>query len=216
MEAGGNPAFWNHAARTKQFTHALDRARFIRAVARDADILDFGCGQGRLCVELANLGYTRLLGLDSSPEMIRVARERNPGARFLVNDGRPLPCADASADVVMLFAVLTCIPDDAEQRNLLSEFKRILRPGGLLLISDYPLQTDERNQKRYAACAQQPGGYGVFELPNGARLRHHRREWFDELLAGLRIEEAVESDALTMNGNPARILQLWVRKPVKT
>lgn len=58
------------------------------------------------------------------------------------------------------------------------EFKRILRPGGLL----------------------------------GAVLRHHRREWFDELLAGLEIEESGEVEARTMNGNPARIVQLWARK----
>jgi len=36
------------------------------------------------------------------------------------------------------------------RKNLLREFKRILRPDGLLMIGDYPLQTDERNLARHA------------------------------------------------------------------
>jgi SAM-dependent methyltransferase len=70
-----------------------------------------------------------------------------------------------------LFAVLTCIPCDDAQRNLLREFKRILRPGGLLLISDYPLQTDARNLERYGKFAHEPGGYGTFRLRDRALLR---------------------------------------------
>ena len=131
---------------------------------------------------------------------------------FTVNDGRQLPCADASLDAVLLFAVLTCIPCDEAQKNLLGEFKRILRPGGLLLISDYPLQSDARNLERYRQFAAELGEYGRFRLRDGALLRHHRPEWFAELLGGYRLEQSVERDALTMNGNPARILQLWARK----
>jgi hypothetical protein len=157
LEAPDQTPFWNHAAGTKEFTHPLDHSRFTRRVAPGAHILDFGCGQGRLC------------------------------------------------------AVLTCIPVDSAQTNLVREFKRILRPGGLLLISDYPLQTDERNLRRYATFAPEFSSYGTFRLPDGAVVRHHRREWLTELLAGFEIEESLELDARTMNGNPARILQLWAR-----
>jgi SAM-dependent methyltransferase len=204
--------FWNRAAGTKRFTHPLDHARFTRSVARDAAILDYGCGQGRLSAELVELGYTRVVGVDSSPEMARLASERVPSAAFLVNDGRRLPAADASFDAVLLFAVLTCIPSDDDQKDLLREFKRILRPGGLLVISDYPLQADARNLARYEAQATGAGGYGRFRLPDGAVLRHHPRAWFDELLADFGIAESYELDARTMNGNPARILQLWATR----
>jgi SAM-dependent methyltransferase len=105
----------------------------------------------------------------------------------------------------------TCIAAGDAQKNLLREFKRILRPDGLLLISDYPLQTDQRNLARYRAFADEPGGYGSFRLPEGVLLRHHRREWFAELLAEYRVEESVELETKTMNGNPARVLQLWAR-----
>jgi SAM-dependent methyltransferase len=207
--------FWNHAAVTKRFTHSLDHARFTRAVPRDANILDYGCGQGRLTAELIELGYHRVVGVDSSPEMIRLARERVSAATFLVNDGTRLPAAAASFDAVLLFAVLTCIASDDDQKNLLREFKRILRPGGLLVISDYPLQADARNLARYDAHAAELGGYGRFRLADGVMLRHHPRAWFDELLAGFDIGESYELDARTMNGNPARILQLWVTRGIR-
>jgi SAM-dependent methyltransferase len=204
--------FWDAAATTRQFGHPLDLDRFASRVARDARILDYGCGHGRLCGELAAQGFTQLLGLDSSPKMIRLARERNPDIEFSVVESRRVPCEDASLDAVLLFAVLTCIPEADSQRALVTNLRRALRPGGLLLVSDYPLQTDARNLERYARFAHEAAGYGAFRLPDGMRLRHHRREWLDELLAGFRIDATYEIDARTMNGNPARILQLWATR----
>ena len=176
MEAPNNPEFWNRAAGTKQFTHPLDHDRLSRALPCVAHILDYGCGQGRLSRELLERGYVNVLGIDSSPEMIRIAVERVPEARFLTIEGERLPCGDASVDAVLLFAVLTCIASDEAQTRLLGEFKRILRPGGLLVVSDYPLQTDARNLRRYTEFEHELG-YGRFRLPDGAVLRHHSPEW---------------------------------------
>ena len=57
-----------------------------------------------------------------------------------------LPYADESFDAVLLFAVLTCIPTNEGQRKLLENLRRLIRPGGLLYISDLYLQDDERNR----------------------------------------------------------------------
>jgi SAM-dependent methyltransferase len=213
MGASTDQSAWWTQNTGKPFGHPLEGERFSRIVPRDAHILDFGCGQGRLCAELAALGYSNYLGVDWADEMIRVARERNPGGRFLVNQGTGVPAAEASVDVALAFAVFTCTPDDAAQKNLVEEFKRVLRPGGLILVSDYPLQSDERNLARYAQFAHEAGGYGIFRLPEGARLRHHRREWLAELFADFNLEYSRELEVLTMNGNPARIVQWWMRKP---
>lgn len=211
MEAANNPDFWNLAAGTKQFTHPLDHERLTRALPREAVILDYGCGQGRLCRELVDRGFVNVIGIDSSPEMIRIAGERVPEAGFQAIEGERLPCGDSSIDAILLFAVLTCMVSDDAQVRLMGEFKRILRPGGLLVVSDYPLQTDDRNRTRYAQFEQELGGYGRFRLPGGAVLRHHSRERLETLLADFRVEDWLERDARTMNGNPARIVQLWAR-----
>jgi SAM-dependent methyltransferase len=205
--------FWNQAATSKQFAHPLDLARLKRALPPSAAILDFGCGQGRLIHELNENGFADVVGVDFSPEMIRVAHEHNPAARLVVADSAPLPFATASFDCVLLFAVLTCIASDDAQRTLIREFKRLLRPGGLLLISDYPLQSDRRNAARYASFEQEFGVRGTFRLPGGGVVRHHGREWFAELLADFRVEESLDFEARTMNGNPALITQIWARMP---
>ena len=212
MEAYADQSGWWNRNSGKPFAHSFDAERFSRTAPLDARILDYGCGQGRLCAELARLGYQNYCGIDFASEMLRVARERNPGRRFLANEGTGVPAETGSFDVVLLFAVLTCIPDDAAQKKLLAEFKRILVPGGLLLLSDYPLQADARNLERYRRFEEELGGYGRFRIADGAVLRHHRREWFGELLAGFTVEHEAQIDGLTMNGNPARILQLWARK----
>ncbi len=144
--------------------------------------------------------------------MIEAAKREHPRLNVSVVDGSVLPFADESFDAVLLFAVLTCIPSDAAQRELIAQISRVLKRGGLLLISDYPLQPDARNVERYAAFAHEFRGHGTFRLPNGGVVRHHRREWFTELLNGYSIRDEIDSDATTMNGNPARIVQIWARR----
>lgn len=204
--------FWDRAAGSKVFSHPLDHDRFTRMVGVDAAVLDYGCGRGRLCGELAQRGFRDLTGVDYSREMIDAAKREHPGLKFSVVDGDTLPFAGAQFDAVLLFAVLTCIASEAAQRRLIAEVQRVLRPGGLLLVSDYPLQADARNLTRYEAYVQESGdaaAYGTFRLPDGGLVRHHRPDWFGDLLAGWITEPEVTFDATTMNGNPARIVQLW-------
>jgi ubiquinone/menaquinone biosynthesis C-methylase UbiE len=204
-------AFWNAAAASKQFTHPLDAERFKRSVAVDTPILDYGCGQGRLCHELSQLGYRNIRGADSSSEMLRLAQAHLPHVEFTLVDGERLPYPDASIGAVLLFAVLTCIPADDAQRQLIAEIARVLQPNGLLLVSDYPLQSDARNRQRYDSFAVELG-LGAFRLPGGGVVRHHREAWFAELLAGFHIDDRVEVHGMTMNGNPARLMQFWTRR----
>jgi SAM-dependent methyltransferase len=207
--------FWDRAAGSKVFSHPLDHERFLREVGVDAAVLDYGCGRGRLCAELAQRGFRHLQGADYSREMILMASRDHPGLDFSVVDGETLPFVDAQFDAVLLFAVLTCVPSDAAQRRLIAEVRRVLRPGGLLLISDYPLQADARNLTRYEAYVQESGNdstYGTFRLPDGGLVRHHQRDWLSSLLDGWAVVHDVEFDATTMNGNPARIVQLWARR----
>jgi SAM-dependent methyltransferase len=208
--------YWDRVAGVKSFAHPLDSGRFMRVINPHAAILDYGCGHGRLCHEIARLGFSNVLGVDHSGEMIRFAKAQYPTLRFEAVNGYSLPHADGSVDAIVLFAVLTCIPWDRAQSDLMTELSRVLRSGGLLLISDYPLQKDERNLFRYERFAEEFGNYGTFRLLDGAVVRHHSRERFAALLANYSVAEEVELECGTMNGNPARIVQFWARKNPST
>src|SRR5580700_2861818 len=190
---GGARGYWDRVAGEKTFTHPLNPAWLDRWVAPGARILDYGCGYGRALSDLAALGYRNAAGVDRSPAMIERGRREHPELDLRVIEADTATVADGAFDVVLLFAVLTCIASDDDQRRLVVDVMRVLRPGGLIYVSDMPLQTDARNRARYDASAARFGGYGVFETEDGGVLRHHTEAHFDDLLAGL---EPVERETL--------------------
>jgi SAM-dependent methyltransferase len=205
-------SFWNAVAATKEFAHPLDVVRFSSLVSRDARVLDYGCGYGRVCRELQHAGYSNIVGVDPASAMIDRARAEKPQITFQVLDTDALPFLPASFDAVVLFSVLTCIVDDEAQRAVVREIERALRPGGIVYISDILLQEDDRNRERYETGVRAFGTYGVFELEPGVRFRHLPRAWVEELMSVFTPVDFVEIDVKTMNGNPARAFQYWGAK----
>ena len=178
-------------------------------------MLDYGCGYGRTLVDLSAGGFQNLVGVDFSQAMLARARIAVPQAGLIRNDGHSLPVKSEGFDAVLLFAVLTCIPDNNEQRELLAEVKRVLRPGGLLYISDLLVNDDARNRERYQRFAEGYKCYGVFELPEGVAVRHHQREWIEELTSSFRQLEYEPFTVTTMNGNTSAAFQYLGRKPIE-
>ena len=99
--------------------------------------LDAACGTGRYAALLVAAGHT-VTGVDSSPDMLAVARPKVPSARFLLGDLHLLPVPDASADVVTCALALQHV--DA-LGPVFAEFARVLAPGGHLVTSDIHWQS---------------------------------------------------------------------------
>jgi ubiquinone/menaquinone biosynthesis C-methylase UbiE len=102
---------------------------------RGRRVLDFGCGHGIYSVFPAQAGAT-VVGMDLSPESIRVATERarregiQDSATFLVGDCEALPFGDDEFDIVLSSAVLHCLDLD----KAYSEMARVLQPDGQVLV----------------------------------------------------------------------------------
>ena len=113
--------------------------------------------------------------------------------------------------MVLLLAVLTCIPSNEGQDAVMREARRLLRPGGTLYLSDMPLQADSRNRVRYARDAPRYGSYGVFETEDGAVVRHHDEQRLGALLASLETVATATIAISTMNGHPVTGMQMLAR-----
>ena len=87
-------------------------------------LLDVACGSG-LAIELARLRGATGSGLDASPRLVAVARDRNPGCDIRVGDMHALPWDRGSFDVVTSFRGIWGTTPDA-----VAEIYRVLRPGG--------------------------------------------------------------------------------------
>ncbi len=193
--------YWNSVSEKKEFTTPFQVGAFSKYVKRDSRILDVGCGYGRTLDELYHNGYHNLIGIDFSKGMIERGKQQFPYLDLRVKDNEKISLPDASVDAVILFAVLTCIQTNEEQKQLLTEIKRVLKLQGILYVNDFLLNTDERNLTRYEKYKEAYGIYGVFELPEGAVCRHHDEAWIKQLLKDFSEQEYSHLTFTTMNGN---------------
>lgn len=99
-------------------------------------VVDVGCGSGRLACQLAAFPRLRYIGCDVVPRLLEYARELcgRPDWRFEHTNGTTIPCDDAVADFVCFFSVFTHLPQEDIYRYF-REARRVLKPGGLLVMS---------------------------------------------------------------------------------
>src|SRR5262245_58374234 len=93
--------------------------------------LDLGCGEGRLSRDLKTRGY-RVVGVDSSPTLARLAREADPEIDVYVTDAVALPFAGGAFDLVVAFMSLHDISD---LETAVREVGRVLVRGGRLCLA---------------------------------------------------------------------------------
>jgi SAM-dependent methyltransferase len=95
-------------------------------------VVDVGCGPGYVTGYLHELGVD-VFGIDLSAEMVAIAERDYPGLRFEVGTMTDLDLADDSVAGVVAFWSVIHVPDEAVP-GVFEEFRRVLRPQGLLLV----------------------------------------------------------------------------------
>ena len=109
-------------------------------------VLDVACGTGDLTQAFAASPAADVIGLDFTPEMLALAERKRtslPAAqaakiRYQQGDAQALPFSDASFDVV---SIAFGIRNVAEPARALSEFARVLKPGGRLIVLEFDRPT---------------------------------------------------------------------------
>lgn len=119
------------------FTPASNR-RLIEAFVRlsglrpGARVADLGCGSGAFTEELRKAGYSAV-GLDISPKLIAVGREKYPRLELIEGDVEALPFESGGFDGILLSGLVHHLPD---ARRCAAETFRVLRPGGSFVAFD--------------------------------------------------------------------------------
>jgi len=144
--------------------------------------LDAACGTGRHSAHLAERGHD-VTGVDGSPEMLAIARDHVPSARFLEGDLHALPVDDGEFDLAVCALALGHIEFLTAP---VLELARAVRSGGSLVLSDlHPVMSVA-------------GGQALFESADGslAFVREHEHlhgEYLDAFAAaGLEVVRCVE------------------------
>jgi ubiquinone/menaquinone biosynthesis C-methylase UbiE len=106
-------------------------------------VLDVGCGPGYFARMLAQTvgSHGSVVGIDAAPEMIEYANRKArslPNCRFQSGAAESLAFPDASYDVVVSSLMMHHIPDELRLQAV-REMRRVLRPGGRLLLADFTI-----------------------------------------------------------------------------
>lgn len=101
-------------------------------------ILDLGCGNGRIA-EVIDEIKGQYVGMDVSSKLVEQAQKLHPNQEFVVGSMMQLPFEDASFDHVMMIASFHHIPSRAYRAQVLKEVRRILKPGGFLIMTNWNL-----------------------------------------------------------------------------
>ena len=124
---------WNAKNYTNNFSfvhqYGEDVLKLIDAPA-GSSVLDLGCGNGALTKKLQELGF-QVQGMDSSDEMLTIARQHYPDIRFVNGDATQFTLAEP-VDVIFSNAVFHWI-DKEKQDSLATHIANALKPGGALV-----------------------------------------------------------------------------------
>jgi SAM-dependent methyltransferase len=124
------------------------RYYFAASLARDRRVLDVASGEGYGSALLASTAR-EVIGVDAAADAIAHARDAykdRPNLRFVTADCAQLPFPDAAFDLVVSFETIEHI---TVQREFLDEVRRVLAPGGLLLLSS-PNKAEYTDRRGYA------------------------------------------------------------------
>jgi SAM-dependent methyltransferase len=190
--------------------------RLLARLPKTALVLEVGCGNGDVCIELAGAGH-RVWAVDINEGSVRAAHgaaaSRSLAIDFIVADAveiLPLPGCDA----VVLTRVATCFPELTRWQSLIRGATASLVPGGLLYIHDFLFDPNmeaycdryidgiARGWRRGNVLVQDANGHPLFVA------HHHTLEDLAEITGPYSTAELHPYRGTSMHGNACTMFEL--------
>ena len=175
--------------------------RLVQGVPAGGIICDLGCGPGQVARYLCEHG-AHAIGIDLSAHMIALARQLNPGIKFCQGNLMTLAMADEAWAGIAAFYSLIHIPRE-DILAALVELKRVLQPGGLLLVA-FHIGTEIVHLEEW--WGQPVAADFVYFLP--AEMQAYLQA------AGFQIEDLVERPPYPDVEHPSHRAYILARKPL--
>ena len=153
-----SPGNWGPLIPEIQFGEGQFRDQLIEALRNQGletgdmaglSVIELGCGWGRNLHLFLELGVParNIAGIDLIEHFIALGKSQNPAINLAVGDATQTGFDDGSFNVVLLHTVLSAILDRGIQEKLLREARRLVKPGGLVVVFDitdgYPVGSAE-------------------------------------------------------------------------
>ncbi|NOT05876.1 MAG: class I SAM-dependent methyltransferase [Anaerolineales bacterium] len=199
--------------------------KILETIQADVSVLDLGCGNGHFLRELNRRGHkAALLGVDFSLPLLRDA-ESAPGVEFrevdlsqlTVDSGRWT--VENSWDAITMFATLHHIPSTEMRLNILQTVKKLLKPNGKFILSNWQFLNSEKLKSRIQSWDKvginandlDQGDYLLDWRSGGEGLRYAHQFSAEELLglaeqAEMRVTDSFSSDG---DGGNLGLYQIW-------
>ncbi|MBU1165148.1 class I SAM-dependent methyltransferase [Patescibacteria group bacterium] len=132
-------------ARVRQKIWSEEKS-LIKYIKNNDTVLDLGCGQGRIVPLLKNkkINY---VGLDNCTSLIKNAQGLYPNYKFINQDITKLDLPKKSFDKILVIAILHHIPSKSLRLKILKNIKKLLKEGGMLLMTNWNLDDYQHKQK---------------------------------------------------------------------
>jgi SAM-dependent methyltransferase len=203
--------------------------RILDQVSSQESVLDLGCGNGEFSKELFSGGHQGVyIGLDSNPELLKIAQGNSPQVTSIVFLERDLsdPTWDVDLplkefDLILAFAVMHHLPGTALRQQFLEKVKFLLLPNGRFIHSEWQLLNSPRLRKRIQPWGEiglksdqvDEGDFLIDWRQGGQGLRYVHVFEPQELTSlakdtGFEIQETFASDG---EGGNLGLYQIWKR-----
>lgn len=188
---------WACVASSVEFTLPVAEALITSHTKKDAALVDYGCGYGRVCSRLREMGFSNVVGYDTCEVMIQRGLSQDPHLQLRVSSSKQLPQPPGSFNCVVVSGVLTSTPTNQGRAAILREFKRLLGPAGVLVMSEF-IQTPGRSYN----------SQGRFDSSLGVTMKHFAEGELEAQLSGWALLESRYGTCLTVSGEVARYVEL--------
>jgi SAM-dependent methyltransferase len=133
------------------------------------NLLDFGCGHGRVISFLRTHGFEHVTGCDRSPRMCQFAELANPSNRIIRIESSDLSVLGQIFDGILLVGVLSSVIPYYERALLVKSLSRCITKGGKVIIGDFGCSSEAPYPQRYQSATIEPR---TFTTEDGLLIHH--------------------------------------------